>query len=86
MDQTNKTALFAIAKRAERLFFDLEIPRDMVSIIMDLDAANTQYPLRWAAFLHADDSNFTHDILGIYRHLNRETGELEDCFVPRYAA
>ena len=31
----------------------------------------------------ADDSTFAHDVFGIRRHLNRETGELENCFLPR---
>ena len=26
-----------------------------------------------------------HDVTGIHRHLNRETGKLEDCFMPRLA-
>jgi len=33
----------------------------------------------------AVDSDFLHDVGGIRRHLNRETLELENCFVPRHA-
>ena len=33
-----------------------------------------------------DDFNFLHDIYGIAAHLNRETGQLERCFLPRAAA
>jgi hypothetical protein len=33
-----------------------------------------------------DDANFTHDVFGIRKYLNRETGELTMCFVPRYTA
>lgn len=29
--------------------------------------------------------NFAHDVFGIRRHINRETGEIENCFVPRCA-
>jgi hypothetical protein len=26
-----------------------------------------------------------HDVAGIYRHIDRDTGELTGCFLPRYA-
>lgn len=35
--------------------------------------------------LSADDFNFYHDIFGINQHLDRNTGALRDCFVPRCA-
>jgi hypothetical protein len=54
---------------------------------MDIEAAHCNgNPLKLKELLEADDSNFMHDVLGIRRHINRKTGELEDCFVPRYAA
>ena len=53
---------------------------------MDIAACHEKCPLRLNALLQADDFNFAHDVFGINRHLNRETYELEDCFVPRYAA
>lgn len=53
---------------------------------MDITAAHLNgCPLRLAELLEADRFNFTHDVFGIRGHLNRETGELKDCFVPRYA-
>jgi hypothetical protein len=36
-------------------------------------------------FVTADGSNFVHDIVGIERHLNRQTSQLGDCFIPRFA-
>lgn len=43
-------------------------------------------PLRLADLLTADDTNFAHDVFGIHRYINRETGQLEDCcFRPRFA-
>ena len=54
---------------------------------MDITACHVNgMPLKLNALLGADDANFAHDVFGIRRHLNRETGKLEDCFVPRYAA
>jgi hypothetical protein len=53
---------------------------------MDITACHLNgCPLRLGELLGADDANFAHDVFGIRRHLNRETGKLEDCFCPRYA-
>ena len=43
-------------------------------------------PLDLSQLLAFDDFNFLHDIVGIYRHLDRKSGELRDCFVPRCAS
>jgi hypothetical protein len=32
-----------------------------------------------------DDFNFCHDVFGIARHLDRSTGALQNCFLPRCA-
>lgn len=57
-----------------------------INLIMDLTAAdgvNGNDPLDWDRLLAADDFNFLHDVTGICRHMNRDTGELMNCFVPR---
>lgn len=55
-------------------------------IMMDLSAVHANgNPLRLEELRQADDFNFAHDILGIRRHLNRETGKLEDGFRPRFS-
>lgn len=60
---------------------------DGVSIAMDITACHLNgCPLRLMDLLKADDFNFGHDVLGIRKHLNRDTGKLEDCFLPRFAA
>lgn len=41
--------------------------------------------LNLGKLLAADDFNFAHDVYGIRRHLNRETGRMENCFFPRSA-
>lgn len=33
--------------------------------------------------LNADNFNFNHDVFGIMRHIDRTTGKLQDCFLPR---
>ena len=52
---------------------------------MDLDHANASEPIDLLALLDAKDGDFAHDVFGIRKHINRETGKLEDCFLPRYA-
>lgn len=53
---------------------------------MDLCACHANgNPLRLADLLAADDLNFTHDITGIARHMDRETGQLRDLFSPRFS-
>ncbi len=59
--------------------------RDRLNAEMDLLACHANgSPLRLADLLAADDFNFTHDMSGIYRHMDRDTGKLTDCFVPRF--
>jgi hypothetical protein len=70
-----------IAKRAVKLDNNL----DHLTIVMDLTACmENGNELRLEALLNADDFNFSHDIYGIYHNLNRETLQLENCFLPRY--
>jgi hypothetical protein len=52
---------------------------------MDLSAAQNSAPMRLQDLLHFADPDFAHDVWGIARHINRETGQLEDCFLPRCA-
>lgn len=75
----------AIVDRAVRLFRSVGLRRAPIDVRMDLSAVHARIPLRLAEMAQADDFNFTHDIGGIAKHLNRETGGLEDFFVPRYA-
>lgn len=52
---------------------------------MDLCAAHNDCGMDFDRLLAADDFNFLHDIAGIARHMDRETGRLGDCFLPRFA-
>lgn len=58
---------------------------DALSARMDLARAHYLFNLRLDEWAAADDFNFGHDWFGIGRHLNRETGEMGGCFVPRFA-
>jgi len=75
-----------IAKRAKAMAEEMNTHYPYLDILMDIDACHSNgCPLRLADLLEADDVNFAHDIFGIRAHISRITGELKDCFVPRYA-
>lgn len=51
---------------------------------MDITACHANgCPMDLECWLAADEFNFAHDFFGINRHINRETGGLDNCFLPR---
>jgi len=64
---------------------------DGLSLHMDLSACIANgTPLRLDELLAADDFNFSHDVFGIRRHIDRDdnsptAGKLLNCFHPRFA-
>lgn len=73
---------FQIADRAETL---LKVDRQ--STVMDIIATHANgNKLKLADLATADDFTFTHDVMGIQRHIDRKTGKLTDCFSPRLSA
>lgn len=75
----------AIAERALPLFEKAGIVATKLEILMDIEFVNEVCPLDLPGLLNAGPGDFSHDIGGIYKHFNRATKQLEDCFVPRYA-
>jgi hypothetical protein len=60
---------------------------DMLGMEMDITAAHANgCPLDLGKLLNFGDGDFAHDISGIRYHIDRETGKLGDCFLPRCAA
>lgn len=62
--------------------------RDTTFMEWSMDIAATHAngcPLRLYELRDADDFNFNHDVFGIRRHIDRKTGKLSGCFVPRFA-
>jgi hypothetical protein len=58
--------------------------KDKLSLHMTLAACHANgNPLDFKRILAADNFNFWHDVGGIVKHLNQETGKLEGCFCPR---
>ena len=84
----NKDDIRTISKIAARA---VEIARkqgadySQTTAMIDLEKCHAQMPLDLDALLAADNFNFTHDVFGIANHIDRETGIVGDCFVPRYA-
>lgn len=59
---------------------------DRLEMRMDLIATHANgCPLDFERMLAADDFNIAHDVYGIGRHIDRETGKLGGCFRPRFA-
>ena len=60
---------------------------ERIGMEMDITATHLNgCPLMLSDLLTAPAGSFWHDIGGIQRHINRDTGALEDFFLPRYAA
>lgn len=63
-----------------------ECQEDQVNLSMDITACYANgCPLDLGKLLAFDDFNFAHDIFGIRRHLDRNTGKLNGFFSPRCA-
>ena len=78
--------IIKIVTRAERLFAEHGVKIDRMTLDMDITAAHANgCPLKLDELLAAPEFDFAHDVAGIQRHINRKTGELGDCFLPRYA-
>ena len=80
------TLIRDVVDRAVKLSIDMEIKASKFDIAMDVTAAhvNACKP-DLERLIAADDFNFAHDVFGIMRHIDRDTGNLRDCFRPRCA-
>lgn len=77
-----------IVLRAERMLHEmrLEVDFDRQSMRMDIEACHCNgMPLNLADLLDANDGDFGHDVFGIRKYIDRNTGKMMRCFVPRYA-
>ena len=61
-------------------------PSQRTIAVMNLEACHSNgCKLDFDRLLAADDINFKHDIAGIERHIDKETGKLDGMFQPRHA-
>lgn len=72
-----------IVVRADTMFRKFGMKLDRLSLRMDLSATHARVPLDFARLLEFPDFDFSHDIGGIAKHMNRETGRLKSFFLPR---
>jgi len=57
---------------------------DRRELHMDLEAIHSNdCKMDFEKLLRAPLFDFVHDICGIRRHIDRDTGKLKDCFLPR---
>jgi len=79
--------IMKIVARAEEIAKRAEVPFNRLHVSMDISATHANgCPLKLDKLLDAEGPDFSHDVFGIIRHIDRETGQLGNCFVPRYAA
>lgn len=71
-----------IADRANEMNCDYQVK----DCRMDITAVHLNgNPLQLEKLLKADYFNFAHDVFGINRHIDRNTGKLLNHFSPRYS-
>ncbi len=86
MTKENVQRLGLIADRGVKLFAELGVTVDRLDVLMDLEYCNDDIPLDLDVLEAFGSRDFDHDLIGIYRHFNRDTKKLENGFVPRCAA
>ena len=82
MTKDERLLAVEIAKRAEEMNL---LMFDRLSLIMDIETTHNEVGLKLSELLNADDENFTHDIVGIQKNLDRTTKKIQNFFLPRYA-
>lgn len=75
-----------IAARAVVMAADIGFEYKHQDAMMDIEACHSNgCPLKLGELLAADDGNFGHDVFGIRRFIDRQTGQLGGAFLPRFA-
>ena len=82
MTKDERLLAVEIAKRAEEMNL---LIFDRLSLIMDIEATHDEVGLKLSELLNADDENFTHDIVGIQKNIDRTSKKMQNFFLPRYA-
>lgn len=84
VSKSDLAKLMSIADRAVSMAHAYSVDYSKFDALMDLTACHANgMPLDLDNLAAAPEFDFAHDVFGIRRHINRETGVIEDCFVPR---
>lgn len=76
-----------IAKRARNLALKHDVDYPILDASMDITACHANgTPLDLQKLMGFDDGNFGHDVFGIRRFIDRTSGQLSGCFLPRCSA
>ena len=76
----------AIDKIVDRVLDEIPQYGDRLDIHMDVTACHCNgTPLDLEKMLKAPAVDFANDVLGIRRHIDRRTGKIGNCFLPRCA-
>lgn len=87
MNDTERHYFKKIADRMRAICDANDIVYECSDCIMDVAACHLNgNSLKLKELLTAPDFDFIHDVMGIRQHINRKTGQLENCFVPRFSA
>jgi hypothetical protein len=82
----DRALITAIVERAWAKRGLLNLDGSKLDLDMDITAVHANgCPLDLERWLSADNFNFAHDIVGIRRHIDRNTAQLMDFFIPRFA-
>lgn len=77
--------IMTLVDRAEKIAASAGRSIDRMELSMDLSAAHNSCPLKLEQLAQASDADLAHDVFGIARHIDRDTGRLGGCFLPRFA-
>ena len=84
--KASKHDLLLLSQISDRYLKRFSKSGKKIDVMMDLEAViSNGCPLRLADLLAANDFNFFHEVCGIRENLNRETGALQNFFLPRFA-
>ena len=75
----------AVAKRMRQVLLSFGIEENQLSAMMDLDYINDIIPLDFDRLQNCDNNTFLHDVIGIRNNWNRQTKQMDNCFLPKCA-
>ncbi len=82
-DRETHKLIAAIMRRFRNELPTAAASYDWISLAMDLAVSHNCGHVDLSGLLVAQLADLAHDIGGIVRHLDRETSDLTDCFLPR---